>query len=129
MHGTGATHSCGCAGGFLETGPGGPGCSSPTPCPRSSLTPSAACWGEGHASPNKPGTCTGLMLSSAAPSEVNPLTPDQCPENNSVLLDRRCSGSSQEGGQNRTAACKQGPNLEDGAFFTQSHLKKKRIYR
>lgn len=62
----------------------------------------------------------------------NPLTPDQCPENNSVLLDRRCSGSSQPGGRTEQnsrvqtgAHLKQGPNLEDGAFFTQSHLKKK----
>lgn len=44
MHGTVGTYSCGFAGVFLETGPGGPGCSSLTPCPRSSLTPSAGCW-------------------------------------------------------------------------------------
>lgn len=51
MQETNVTHSCGFAGAFLETGPGGPGCSSLTPpCPRSSLTPSAACWGEQHTS-------------------------------------------------------------------------------
>lgn len=50
MHGTDVTHSCGFAGVFLETGPEGPGCSSLTPCPRSSPTPSAACYGEKHTS-------------------------------------------------------------------------------
>lgn len=67
MHVSDGTHSCGFAGVLLETGPGGPDCSSLTPCPRSSLTPSAVGYGEQHTS----------ELCETKPEDLNPQRHDQ----------------------------------------------------